>query len=133
MLLCWVRVPWAGRSRSNDNSAEKMKRIFQLLVAVIALSCLVSCNEKPRHYQMVENMADGKQVIEKFDAENDTVALNKYIDRMAKVIMENMGDSATQAPAVESMYVISPDGDTLNTNIELMGAIENQIRSASPH
>ena len=59
---------------------------------------------------MVENMADGKQVIEKFNAENDTVALNKYIDRMAKVIMENMGDSATQAPAVESMYVISPDG-----------------------
>ena len=104
-----------------------MRRLFPLLAAVIAMSWLTSCNEKPRHYQMVENMANGQQVIEKFDAANDTVALNLYLDRMTKVIMANMTDSTSQAPAVESMYVISPDGDTLNTNDELMRVIEKQL------
>ena len=103
-----------------------MRRILPLFVTVMALVCLSSCNEKPRHYQFVQNMADGKQTVEQFDAENDTVALNKYIDRMTKVLMENLSGE-NKGPAIESMYVISPDGDTLNTNKELMQVIEKQL------
>ena len=54
-----------------------MRRLLPIFVTVMALACLSSCNEKPRHYQFVQNMADGKQTVEQFDAENDTVALNK--------------------------------------------------------
>ena len=103
-----------------------MRRILPLVVTVLALACLASCNKKPRHYQMVQNMTDGQQIVERFDAENDTVALSQYLDRMAKVIMENMNDTA-QAPKIESMFVISPDGDTLNTNKELMHKLETEV------
>ena len=109
-----------------------MRRILPLLVTVMALACLASCNKKPRHYQMVQNMTDGKQIVEQFDAENDTVALNQYLDRMTKIIMDNMNDTA-KATKIESMFVISPDGDTLNTKKELMQAIETQVLKDHTH
>ena len=107
-----------------------MKRIIPALI--IALACLASCNEKPRQYQMVQNMADGQQIVEKFEAENDTVALNQYLDRMTKIIMQNISDSTGKAPEIESMYVISPDGDTLNTDEGMMQVIEQQLSKPQP-
>ena len=38
--------------------------------------------------------------------------------------MENTDSTSAQ---IESMFVISPDGDTLNTNQELIQAIEMQV------
>ena len=104
------------------------KRFFILVVTVIALSCLVSCNKQPRHYQMVQNMSNGQQIVEQFDADNDTVALNKYLDHMANIIVANMNQNDSTAAKIESMFVISPEGDTLNTNPELMHAIEQKIK-----
>ena len=128
MLLCWVRVLWVGKLRSNTLAGEMRKSFFPLIVAVIALLCLASCNKVPRHYQMVQNMSDGKQVVDTFDAENDTVALNMYLDRMSNIIIQNMNKNDSTAAKIESMYVLSPEGDTLNTNPELMDAIERQFQ-----
>ncbi len=102
-----------------------MRRIIPVLI--VALACLASCNEKPRQYKMVQNMADGQQIIEKFEAENDTIALNQYLDRMTKIIMQNIGDTTGKTPTIESMFVISPDGDTLNTDEGMMKVIEQQL------
>ena len=129
MLPSWVPAHWVGKLRNNTHMHTKMRRsLFSLIVAVIALSCLASCNKKPRHYQMVQNMSDGQQIVERFDAENDTIAFNKYLDRMAKILVDNMKENDSTAAKIESMFVISPDGDTLNTNTELMHAIEQQIK-----
>lgn len=107
-----------------------MRRSFlPLIVAVIALSSLVGCNKKPpRQYQMVQNMSDGKQVVETFEADNDTIALNRYLDRMANIVASKLSVSDSTAADIESMFVISPEGDTLNTNPELMHAIEKQFK-----
>lgn len=104
-----------------------MKLITSLLTAVMAIACLSSCNEKPRHYTFIQNMSDGKQIVEQIDAKNDTVALNLFLDRMTKAIVDNLEDSDSTSAKVESTYIISPDGDTLNTNLELTQAIEKQI------
>ena len=108
-----------------------MKRLIPALALAIVLCAVSSCNEKPRHYTFVQNMSDGKQVVETLDAKNDTVALNMYVDRMSKVIVEAMTDTAANKAQIESMYVISPEGDTLNTNKELMHVIEQQILEKS--
>ena len=111
---------------------NKRSLLTVVLTAMVALCCLWSCNEKPRHYQLVQNMADGTQTVEKFDAANDTVALNQYLDRMTKIIVENMADSTAKSPAVESMYVISPDGDTLNTDEELLQKVSQDLPVLKP-
>ena len=96
--------------------------LFALILAAIGCGCLVSCNEKPREYQIIINTVDGKQQVEKLTAQNDTVALNMYLDRMTKsIIAETEKDSTS----IESMFILSPEGDTLNTNEELlMKAVE---------
>ncbi len=105
-----------------------MKRIIPAIITGAALLLLFSCNEKPRHYSFIQNMSDGQQIVENIDAKNDTDALNMYIDRMSKVIVENMNKTdSTAGPQIVSMYVVSPDGDTLNTNKELMHVVEEQI------
>ena len=93
-----------------------------IILAIIALAggCFTSCNEKPKSYRFVKVLIDGKETEDQFTAKNDTDALNQYFDRMQKVIVENI-DKA-QAP-YKSMYVISPEGDTLNTNEELLRAV----------
>ena len=124
MLLYWVPAPWVGKSRMN-----KRERIMRKIIpaVIIALSMLGSCNEKPKHYSFVQNMSDGKQVVEEIDAQNDTVALKMFLDRMSKVIIANMENTDSTSAQIESMFVISPDGDTLNTNQELIQAIEMQV------
>lgn len=79
---------------------------------------MVSCNEKPRNYRFVKVMPDGKEEVEKFEASDDTVAIKEYFGRMEKIIVANLEKQAK--PEFEAMYVISPDGDTLNMNEELM-------------
>ena len=102
-----------------------MRKIIPAVI--IALCMLSSCNEKPKHYSFVQNMSDGKQVVEEIDAQNDTVALKMFLDRMSKVIIANMENTDSTSAQIESMFVISPDGDTLNTNQELIQAIEMQV------
>ncbi len=102
-----------------------MKKIASaLLVAAIACGCLVSCNDKPKHYRFVKVMTDGKEEIENIDAKNDTDALQQYFSRMEKVIIANLDKQETP---VESMFVISPDGDTLNTNEQLLEAVAKTL------
>lgn len=109
-----------------------MKRILPVIAAAIAMTCLTGCNKKPIHYTFIQNMSDGKQVVEKLDAKNDTDALNIYLDRMSKIIIENLSKTDSLAPSIESMYVISHDGDTLNTNEELLNAVANTVNATVP-
>ena len=94
-----------------------MRKLFYAIVAAAVCSgCMVSCNEKPAHYRFVKVMNDNKEVVEQIDATNDTAAVKLFIDRMTKIVIDN------KEPDVKAMYIISPDGDTLNTNEELMEA-----------
>ena len=104
-----------------------MRRIIPTLIIALMLIGITSCNEKPREYQIVINTVDGKQQIEKLTAANDTVALNMYLDRMTKsIIAETEKDSTS----IESMFILSPEGDTLNTNKELlMKAVEPTLNN----
>ena len=103
-----------------------MKKIITLaILAAIACGCLTSCNEKPKSYKFVIVGQDGKEKVEEISAKNDTDALNMYMDRMEKVIVANLGKQ--NAEEFEAMYVISPDGDTLNTNEELLNAVSKGL------
>ena len=101
-----------------------MKRIVYALLLAVVCCGVFSCNEKPKSYRFVKVTNDGKEEVENIEAKNDTDALNQYFDRMEKIIIENIGKE-TQPFA--SMYVISPNGDTLNTNKELIEAISKNL------
>ena len=90
------------------------------------MSCMISCNEKPRNYKFVKRTVDGTEQVEEFKAKNDTDALNIYIDRMAAVVVENFDNPQAQ---YEKMFVISPDGDTLNTNKELLDHVSQRFQN----
>ena len=60
---------------------------------------------------------DGKEQVEEIKAINDSDALKQYFNRMEKIIVENIGK---EEEPFKAMYVISPSGDTLNTNEELI-------------
>ena len=101
-----------------------MKRIIPILL-IAALCCgVLSCNEKPKSYRFVKVTNDGKEEVENIQATNDTIALNMYFERMEKIIVANLGKSEEPFKA---MYVISPDGDTLNTNEELIEAVMKNV------
>ena len=106
-----------------------MKRIIPILVIAIALSCLSSCNEKPKSYRFVKIMKDGTEQVEQFEAKNDTDALNLYLDRMSALIVENL---EKKTEPFEAMYVISPGGDTLNTNQDLLKCVMERIEASQP-
>ena len=98
-----------------------MRKLFHvMLLAAVCCGCLVSCNEKPKSYRYVKVMPDGKEVVEKIEAENDTVAAKIFLDRMVKTFSQPQ-----EAPA-KVIYIISPEGDTLNTNKSLMEAAFQQ-------
>ena len=98
-----------------------MKKILSAIL-VAALCCgMFSCNEKlPQNYKIVKVLNDGKEEVEELQAANDTVALNMYLDKLGKIIVENMDKE--EAPFVR-MYILSPKGDTLNTNEELLNTV----------
>lgn len=82
--------------------------------------CIVtSCNEKPKNYRFVKIMPDGKEVVEDISAVNDTDALRQYMTAMEQAVLATIDKPGEQHKA---MFVISPDGDTLNTDNELMEA-----------
>ena len=97
---------------------------FALILAAVCCGCLVSCNEKPIGYRFVKVLPDGKEEVEKIEAKNDTDALNQYFDRMEKIIVENIGK---ESEPFKAMYVISPSGDTLNTNKEMLEAVMKNL------
>ena len=98
-----------------------MRHLLSVLaVAAVCCGCLLSCNEKPKNYHFVKIANDGKEVVEDIAATNDTDALKMYLDRMEKVIIANIDKQ--EAP-FKAMYVVSPSGDTLNTNKELLEAV----------
>ena len=88
-----------------------MRKFFHaILLVAVCCGCLVSCNEKPKSYRYVKVMPDGKEVVEKIEAENDTAAAKIFLERMVKTFSQPQ-----DAPA-QVIYIISPEGDTLNTN-----------------
>lgn len=92
------------------------KFIFSIALATVCCGCLISCNEKPRSYKFVKVMPDGKEIVEEIKALNDTVAVKEFFGIMEKMFVENA------EPPYQAMYLISPAGDTLNTNEALMEA-----------
>lgn len=95
------------------------KFIIGIALAAVCCGCLMSCNEKPKHYRFVKQLNDGKEEVETIDAKNDTDALKQYFSRMQKIIVENLDKPESNFKA---MYVISPAGDTLNKDEALMEA-----------
>ncbi len=101
-----------------------MKKIVCALLLAVVCCGVFSCNEKPKSYRFVKVTNDGKEEVENIEAKNDTDALNLYFDRMEKIIVENIGK---ETQPFKSMFVISPEGDTLNTNKELIEAISKNL------
>ena len=101
-----------------------MKKIVSILMAAVVCCCVISCNEKPKSYKFVKIVDDGKEEVENIEAKNDTDALKQYFDRMEKIIVANIGK---QEEPFKAMYVISPDGDTLNTNEQLLEAVAKTL------
>lgn len=100
-----------------------MKKILSIVMVALMCCLVFSCNEKPQHYKFVKVTASGEQV-ENLDAKNDTDALKQYFVRMEKILIENIGNPD---PDITAMYVISPDGDTLNTDPELLKAFTKDL------
>lgn len=103
-----------------------MKKIVSILLLAVVCCCVISCNEKPKSYRFVKVTTDGKEEVENIEANNDTAALKLYFDRMEKIIVANIGK---EEEPYKSMFVISPDGDTLNTNKELLNAVAQTLPS----
>ncbi len=117
-----------------------MKKIIPFLMLAVLCCGMISCNEKPAKdkekdsgdvelisYKIVKNLADGSQVTDKIEAKNDTDAVRKFIDLMTKDVV---ADSEKDSTTIKSMYIISPKGDTLNTNDQLiMNAVEPSSNS----
>ena len=106
-----------------------MKRIIPALIIAFTLANLSSCNEKPKSDQFVMRAKDGTEKVEKIAAKNDTDALNMYLDRMSAVIVASI---EKKEPPFEAMFVISPEGDTLNTNKELLEYVSRSFQSSQP-
>ena len=100
-----------------------MRKVISILLVALLIG-VASCNEKPKKYKFVIVGNDGKEMVEDLSAENDTDALKVYFDRLEKVIVENIGKDK---PAYKQIYVLSPEGDTLNTNKELLQTIINDL------
>ena len=99
-----------------------MRKLVAIIAIVAAMGCMFSsCNEKPKHYRFVKVMPDGKEQVTDIDAQNDTDALRQYMSEMEKVIIANIDKAESEQ--YKAMYVISPAGDTLNTNNELLEAV----------
>ena len=96
-----------------------MKRFILIsLVAAVCCGCFTSCNEKPKHYRFVKVTTDGKEVVEQMEAKDDTVALNMYMKKMEEILVNSIGKE--EESPYKAMFIISPNGDTLNTNEELL-------------
>ena len=98
------------------------KLLSAILLAAVCCGCLVSCsNELPKQYKFVKVLPGGTEEVEEMTASSDTAALKMYLDRMEKILVESLDQGKSQP--YEMMFIISPDGDTLNTNEELLRAI----------
>ena len=95
--------------------------IFSIAVAAACCCCLLSCNEKPKSYKFVKVMNDGKEIVDDIKAMNDPDAVKQFFGVMEKMFVDN-----AESP-YKVIYLISPAGDTLNTNEELMEAVLNPI------
>ena len=102
-----------------------MKKLLYVLLFALVCGTVVSCNEKPIHYRFVQVNPDGTEKVENIDAKNDTDALQKYMSRMEKIIIAAVVKG--EEPDIDAMYVISPSGDTLNTNKELLEAVSMDL------
>ncbi len=116
-----------------------MRKFIAILIAVAACGCLItSCNEKPKNYHFVKVLHDGTEQVQDITATNDTDALKQYLNTMERIVIENI--DKPEAQQYKAMFVISPDGDTLNTNDELLesvmkgqpGVVNMQPSAATP-
>ena len=71
-------------------------------------------------YKFVMVRQDGSELVEDLKAKNDTDALALYIERMEKTVVANIDKDV---PPYKEMFVVSPEGDTLNTNEELLKVV----------
>jgi hypothetical protein len=109
------------------------KTVYALLMAVLCCG-VFSCTEKTKSTESEENVKksyrfvkvgnDDKESVEEIVAKNDTDALNQYFALMEKIIIDNIGK---EEEPYKVMYVISPEGDTLNTNEELLQAVTKDV------
>ena len=110
-----------------------MKKIVSALLLAVMCCGMFSCTEKTqkvkeeestKSYKFVKVGADDKESVEEITAKNDTDALNQYFALMERIIIENIGK---EEEPYKVMYIISPEGDTLNTNQELLQAVTKDV------
>ena len=105
-----------------------MKKTIAILFLAITF-CAISCNEKPKKeqplktYKFVQVLDQGEQVND-FEAKNDTDALYQYFKMIEKIIIANLDKEDS---GIKAMYVVSPDGDTLNTKKELLDEVAKNL------
>ncbi len=102
-----------------------MKKIIYAVLFAAVCCGVFSCNEKPTHYKFVQVATDGSEKVEDIAAKNDTDALKQYISRMEKILIASVVKG--EEPDITMMYIISPTGDTLNTNKELLDAVSKDL------
>lgn len=107
-----------------------MRRLTYILLIFIAVFCMASCgnssNEKGDGYRIVFVTKDGSKEVEKIEAQNDTDAVRQFTQKVSTIVFSNLDK---EEPPFEDAYVLSPDGDKLNKNEELLKAAIGDIES----
>jgi len=106
-----------------------LKKFLSMMLLAVVCCGLYSCNEAHRSYKIVKVMDDGREEVEELVAPNDTVALSQFIDRMSKSLVESLQKNNDHP--FKEMYIVSPSGDTLNTNKELLNAVTKDVPNVS--
>ena len=101
-----------------------MKNVFYFFVLFLAVSCMAGCGGSNNGqggdgYRIVYISNDGSEKSEKIEAANDTDAVKQFTQKVMAMAMSNLDK---KEPPYKGMYVISPSGDTLNKNDELLNA-----------
>lgn len=102
-----------------------MKHLIHILALFVALSVLAGCNKQSEGYRMVYVSEDGSKKVEKIEAANDTDAVKQYKKIAASIIFGSLGKD--EEIPYKDVYVLSPSGEKLNHNKELMKASAGDV------
>lgn len=108
-----------------------MKNLFSIFILLLAVFGTAGCgqsgsgqtddqeNKQNDGYRIVYIKADGTEDVEKIVAENDTDAVKQFTDKVTAIAMKSIDE---KEPPFKKVVVLSPVGDTLNKNDELIKA-----------
>lgn len=105
-----------------------MKYLSYILIISLAVFSMAGCgcsgNEKGDGYRIVYVSKDGSKNVEKIEALNDTDAVKQFSKKVSSLVFKNLDKDE---PPYEDVYVLSPDGEKLNKNKDLMKAAVGDI------